>query len=109
MKIPGRLRPFSPVFLAAACLTPWLLAACASSSERAPGTQPDGYPNLNISPAAAAPQLTNEERRALVQELAKGRELPSQASQPSAAELERLRRLGELHAEERLRAIEAGE
>src|SRR5690606_31631263 len=107
MKIPGRLRPFSSAFLAAACLTPWLLSACASSSARAPGTQPDGYPNLNISPSTAAPQLTSEERSELVRELAKGRDLPSQASEPSAAELERLRRLGQLHAEERLRVIEA--
>lgn len=107
MKFQGRKRPFSPA-LPAACLATGLLAACATSN-RAPGTQPDGYPNLNIPIPAAASQLTNRERDEYVQALSEDLELPNEVPDPSADELEQLRRLGRLHAEERLRSIEVSE
>jgi hypothetical protein len=92
-------------------------AGCASVTieEALPeGALPSGpvdsgtYPDLNIRPSAAAPQLSDAERRAAETELEAARQaLQQQANQTrmetDTAELERLRRS---HAREALKAIE---
>ncbi|WP_173932194.1 hypothetical protein [Chelativorans sp. Marseille-P2723] len=74
-------------------------------------SQPDGYPNLNIPAVAAAPQITDAEREELVRELGSARLRASTgpSATQSAEERERLRRLAESHARERLDVIDASE
>ena len=97
---------------------PWMLAGCAgSSSPRAEAqpsvaarTQPDGYPNLNLPVRAAAPQITEEQRAALTEELSGKRLEPEDGNAAAAsAEAERLRLLARQQSEETLKRIEAGE
>ena len=96
---------------------PWMLAGCAGSSspraETQPSvaarTQPDGYPNLNLPVQAAAPQITEEERAALTEELSGKRLVAEDGGAAAAADAERLRLLARQQSEETLKRIEAGE
>ncbi|WEX07587.1 hypothetical protein [Chelativorans sp. AA-79] len=115
MKIAARIRQFFAIGLAAPCLTPLLLAGCAGYGAGPDGasrpvvaspTQPDGYPNLNLPVEAAAPQITEEEKAQLTQELSAKRRRPEEPSAAAAAEAERLRRLARQHQEEMLKEIE---
>ncbi len=79
---------------------PGLLSGCAQRGQEAAPvaaspTQPDGYPNLNLPVRPAAPQLTNEERAGLAQELSAKRPQAGGADAPAATETESLRQLAQ--------------
>jgi hypothetical protein len=90
------------------------LAGCASSgddavalSSRTGGPIETGtYPNLNIQPVAAAPQLTESERAAKTAELEAARRRVAATRGVASPDQRRLRRLAATHDEEALRRIE---
>lgn len=94
------------------------LSACASATieEAVPqGALPRGplhtgkFPNLNVPPAAAATQMSEEERAEALSELARERAAQEDGDgENAAAEEARLRRLADSHGEEVLRQIEGG-
>lgn len=121
MKFTQRIRPFSVPprlrFLSFCLVVP--LASCSSLdlaqvAPRADGRptaaaqsrQPDGYPGFEIPPGAAS-QLDDAESRALAEELTSLR-LRQAVRAGKLSEAERLRILARMHAEERLKQIEAG-
>ncbi|SRR5690554_3633329 len=115
MKIIGRIRLFSSICLAAACLMPGLLASCSSTAANdataettTRGALPANYPNLNLPVTPAAPQLTDAERQQTVEELMALRQLGGAAAAPGG-DAEQLRRVAREHAERRLREIEASQ
>lgn len=77
-----------------------ILAGCGTSGQAA-----DPYPNLNIPMVPAAEQLTPAERNAKAAALRPLRAGPAQPVPASRAD--RLRAIGQSHAEETLRQIES--
>ncbi|MCO5066147.1 MAG: hypothetical protein M9924_17275 [Rhizobiaceae bacterium] len=84
------------------------LAACTTPDDPASGAVNTGtYPNLNVKPAIAAAQLSQEERDAAVDSLkgaAAGQAASGKGPSASASEAE-LRRLGATHSDETLKEI----
>lgn len=139
MKMKGTGRIFralaaaGPVAMTAACVSPSLEDAAPQAALRPPlpATAPvapaaqagsplpgphaaarDGgdYPNLNVQPASAAEQMSEEEIEALTRQLTAERERLGSAAPGgvSAAELHRLRLLARTHAQRQLDEIERG-
>ena len=98
---------------AAGCATATIEDAVPAAALEAPAGEavfsaPGDYPNLNVNPAPAAAQLTDEERR---QEAASLRERRAQQADDARANAvhdssKELRRLGSSHARDVLKEIE---
>ena len=97
----------------AGCATATMEDAVPASAleEAPPAAQEQGagtYPNLNVPPAAAAPQISAEQKAAETEGLRARREqLAAQAGQRGVSDdAEALRRLAGRHGEETLKEIE---
>lgn len=78
-----------------------------SGEAQGSGRNTGQFPNLNIPPVAAAPQLTSAERQAKLAELAAARQAAqSGASVKPAANQAELKKLARTHAQEALEQIE---
>lgn len=87
----------------------------AAAGESVDGTAPearsarttDQYPNLNIVPTAAAPQLTADDRRAKLAELAAAQKQAERAAsgKPMSNDA-KLKKLAKTHAQNALKEIE---
>lgn len=99
-----------PIVLAA-CLAGLLFSASCSTTDVLPYSDSriadDGsYPNLNLVPEAAAPPLGTAEARSTIAAVESAK--PAQRAAPTSdSEALRLRRLGQTHAQDALRQIEA--
>lgn len=124
MKITGRMAWFLSAAGKIACLFSFsvFIAACSSMAlddtaptarptPRAAATQPDGYPNLNVPVQAASPQLTENDRQQLTQQLSATRRSQPQGVdlKQAAAEAERLRRLARERVEQKREEGSSGE
>lgn len=91
---------------------PLAAAGCASSASNsaavgARGAQDTGtYPNLNIAPQVAAPQLTEEEKAAKLAQLHAAQQRQGGAGSGAAADTKSMTALARQHGTEALKAIE---
>ena len=85
-------------------------AALETPAGEAAFSTPGDYPNLNVNPAPAATQLTDEERRQEADALrARRQQLAGQGGGSVRDSSAELRRLGERHASDALKEIEQQE
>ncbi|MGC4023975.1 MAG: hypothetical protein QM744_01640 [Mesorhizobium sp.] len=99
MSTGARAAVIAAMFLAAACTTPDDPSSGATNT----GT----YPNLNVKPATATAQLTQEERDAAVASLkgaSAGQTAAGKGAGTTASEAQ-LRQLGATHSDEALKEI----
>ncbi|WP_378952003.1 hypothetical protein [Mesorhizobium sp. ANAO-SY3R2] len=91
---------------------PLAVSGCASSANNsvaagAHGAQDTGtYPNLNILPKVAAPQLTEEQKTAKLAQLHSAQQRQGAKSNSAAAESTAMTTLARQHGAEALKAIQ---